>query len=71
MIEDDLRMPFKIAFEGYNQEEFVKVNVVSEQDWGWVNWNTAEFIDHDKIPEFYETTNNKIYNKIYNINVYM
>lgn len=55
MIEEDLRMPFKIAFDDYNKEEFVKTNVVSEQDWGWINWSTGELINSDKNPEYYET----------------
>ena len=56
MIEEDLRMPFKIAYEGYNKEEFVKTNIVSEQDWGWINWSTGDIIDFDKNAEYYEAT---------------
>ena len=55
MIEEDLRLPFKMAYDGYNQEEYIKANIVCEYDWNGVDWRTAEHTNPKCAPAFFET----------------
>lgn len=50
MVDNDLDLPFSVDKSIYNNSDFVKVRVVSNKDWGRVNWKTGELIDETTEP---------------------
>ena len=54
MIDEDLRMQFKMAYDDYDQEEFIKANIVWEADWDRVNWSTGELINSDASLKYFD-----------------
>ena len=47
MVKHDLDLPFQINVKDYDNTKLIKMRVISQYDWGTVDWKTGELIDPD------------------------
>ena len=50
MVLDDLDMPFKVNIKKYNPDEKLKIRIISEKDWGHIDWKKGILKDPQSEP---------------------
>lgn len=47
MVKHDLDLPFRINMKDYDKNKFIKMRIISQNDWGTIDWKTGQLIDPD------------------------